>query len=216
MAKPLIATETIYEKAIELVDKEGIEGLSARKLATALQCSPNTLYQQVGKRDEMISGMLAYYFQSQTLNLEKSNSWQESARHWANALRAVLLRHPNLSKLITINQRYVIVDYANQLLKILLHQDFQPEFALRCTRVLSQQVISFTLTEIETPPPSVRRKNRSSQEINFEDLVIRNTKSKAKTQSKEKLNEGFQDRPEIFENAIEFTVLGIEQAKKVK
>ena len=33
MAKPLITAESIYKKALELLDTEGADGLSARKLS---------------------------------------------------------------------------------------------------------------------------------------------------------------------------------------
>ena len=83
MAKPLIKPEAIYDMALHLLDSEGLEGLSARKLSSALACSPNTLYQQVGKRDEMIARLLDYYFARQSLELDLSENWQRCAASWA-------------------------------------------------------------------------------------------------------------------------------------
>ena len=52
MAKPLLATDSIYDTALHLLEVEGVGALSARNLAAALKCSTRTLYQQVGKRGD--------------------------------------------------------------------------------------------------------------------------------------------------------------------
>ncbi|MDC0362904.1 hypothetical protein OAN12_07685, partial [Halioglobus sp.] len=64
MAKPLLATDSIYDTALHLLDAEGVGALSARNLAGALKCSTRTLYQQVGKRETLISALVAHYFAS--------------------------------------------------------------------------------------------------------------------------------------------------------
>ena len=204
MAKPLISVETIYETALNLLDTEGLEALSARKLAAALKCSPATLYQQVGKRDEMISQLLHYYFQSIDLSFSQKETWQESAYDWASSLRTALVSHPNLSRLLTPDNRHVIVEYVNQLLRVLLQHDFEQEFALLSCRVLTHQVISLSLTEIETPPLEIRRKKRHSKEIEFEDLIIAH---KNYSESRH-----LHDLPDVFASAIKFTVRGIEES----
>ena len=48
MAKPLLASDSIYDTALHLLEVNGVGGLSARNLAAALKCSTRTLYQQVG------------------------------------------------------------------------------------------------------------------------------------------------------------------------
>ncbi|MGK0281499.1 MAG: AcrR family transcriptional regulator [Patiriisocius sp.] len=202
MPKPLISAETIYEKALVLLDKDGPSGLSVRKLAAALRCSPATLYQQVGKREDMVSKLLAFYFHELDLSFKQRENWQESAFEWASTLHRALLTNPNLSRLLTPDNRHVVVGYVNQLLRVLLADDFEIDLALRSCRVLTHQVISLALTEIDTPPTALRRKRRSAKEIEFEDLAIAAHPLAA--------NGEFQGLPEVFESAIKFTLLGIE------
>ena len=205
MAKPLITAESIYKKALELLDTEGADGLSARKLSGALKCSPTTLYQQVGKRDEMIRSLLDYYFNNLDLNFSAQANWLDSAYTWATTMRRALLAHPNLSRLLTPDNRHAIVDCVNQLLRILISQGFDSELALLTCRALTHQVISLSLTEIDTPPLAVRRRARKKKEIDFEDLVISHKYNPGKN---------FQDLPEIFDAVITFTLVGIEQSLK--
>jgi AcrR family transcriptional regulator len=205
MSKPLISRAQIFEAALLLLDKDGLEGLSARKLAATLGCSTRTLYQQVGKRDELVRALLDHHFNQYTLEFKVKADWQECATSWANAMRQALLKHPNLSRLLTVENRTSITSYANLLLKNLLKQGFPRELALRSCRVLIHIVISMSLAEIETPPIGDRRKRRSTREIEFEDLIIAGSGSRSDTRGHNKLH----DTPEVFSSAIHWIIFGI-------
>lgn len=205
MAKPLVAVETIYTTALEILDEAGAQALSARNLASALGCSTRTLYQQVGKREALVKQLLDHFFSTVSLDFKQQARWQESASQWAQAMRKTLLLHPNLTRLMTIENRGAIAGYVNQLLRVLLKQEFDEELALRSSRVLTHLVIGLTLSEIDTPPITVRRRKRPAKEIQFEDLVIARSGIGSK--------DGFQDTPEVFRNAVQWTIKGIEQER---
>ena len=167
------------------------------------QCSTRTLYQQVGKREDLIRQLLDHYFHNIQLDFRQEERWQESALSWAHAMRAALLAHPNLSRHLTIENRPAIADYVNQLLKLLLGREFPEELAIRSCRVLTHMVIGLVLAEIDTPPAHIRRKRRSNKEIQFEDLIIARA-------GKARNKRGFQDTPEVFSNAVNWLICGIE------
>lgn len=206
MAKPLVAVETIYQAALRLLDEQGAEGLSARNLAATLQCSTRTLYQQVGKRDELIGRLIEYYFTGLKLEFRQESTWQDSARNWACTLRQAMLAHPNLSRLMTVEHRAPVANYVTELLKILLGAGFDEELALRSCRVLVNVTISLSLSEVISPTKRRRRTQRSEREIQFEDVIISRTGS---------ARDHFQEPPEVFENAISWTICGIEQELEV-
>ena len=206
MAKPLISKELILDEALDLLNEEGLEKLSARNLAARLSCSTRTLYEQVGKRDELIRELVSHFFSNSELHFSPASQWQESGLLWANAMRSALLTHPNISRLLTTQTRPAIAETVNLLLRDWLNKGLSEELALRGCRVLTHLVISMTLTEIEAPPLPERRQRRSRREIEFEDLII------AKTGSGE--NQTFQDIPEVFENAVRWTLAGIESEVK--
>ena len=202
MAKPLIAAETIYDAALRLLDEQGADALSARNLARALECSTRTLYKQVGKREELIAGLVRHHLNSVKLEFHASATWQESARDWARAMRRALLAHPNLARLMKTEHREAIAGYVNELLKILLRAGFDEELALRCCRVLANVTLSLSLAEIAAPDAQARHPSRSAEEVRFEDLAI--ARSGRDPQH-------FQEPPEVFENTISWLVSGIEQ-----
>jgi len=208
MAKPLIAVEEIYEVSLSILDTDGVKGLSMRRLASALKCSPNTLYQLIGNREELIRQLLHYYFDAFELDWDPTPPWQESAFNWARAVRSSLRSHPNLSRLISSQFREVIVNHANRLLNLFRQNFFAEELAMRCCRVMALQVISLSLSELDTPALKVRRQKQSPKEIAYDDLII-STQNKASGNNITR--ENLHDHPELFENAIRFTIVGIEQ-----
>ena len=202
MAKPLIEIEAIYEGALSVLEDEGVTGLSARNLAARLKCSTRTLYEQTGKREDLIRQLLDFQFSRVPLNFHVGHDWQEAMLSWSEGMRAVLLSSPNLSRLMTVENRAAIASYVNELLKVLLGSGFKEELALRACRVIAHQVISLSLAEIDTPPVAIRRGRRSPKEIEFEDLVVSGLSSNVGS-------EPFQDTPEIFANSVRWTIAGI-------
>lgn len=202
MAKPLVAVETIYDAALKILDEEGAQGLSARNLAARLKCSTRTLYQQVGKREQLLGRLIAYYFAGRELEFERREDWRDTAWSWAATLREAMLAHPNLTRLMTVEHRTPIAGYVTELLKELLHAGFDEELALRSARVLVNITINLSLSEIIAPAGKPRRARRSPEEIRFEDLVI----SRAG-----KDPDHFQEPPEVFENALRWVIAGVER-----
>lgn len=201
MAKPLIAVDSIYDSALRMLEEDGVEALNARSLAASLKCSTRTLYQQVGKREELINQLMSYYFGNLELDFRKSDRWQDSVRSWAKTLRTAVLSHPNLSRLMTVEHRAPIADYATGLLKVLLKAGFSEELALRSCRTLVHIVMNLTLEEIKTPEGGSRRRHRNHKEIQFEDLVIARSGRNRKS---------FGKPPELFENTLDWLITGIE------
>lgn len=204
MAKPLIAVETIYEAALALLDREGEAGLQGRRLAATLKCSTRTLYAQVGSREALVRQLFAHHFGRLELDFRAEPTWQGSAVRWASVIRNALLEHPQLSRLMTVEDRGVIVEFVNQLLRLLLRAGLPPELAMRGCRVLVHTVISLTLLELDTPPVTERRRRRGGREIRFETLLLEDAAVASRA-------EEFQDTPELFHTAVRWLIAGMEQ-----
>lgn len=201
MAKPLIPVETMLKEALRLLDEHGVDALKARKLSAELGCSTRTLYEQVGKRDQLIRRLIEYHFASKDFEFERGNLWQESTKNWALTLRHSLLVHPNLARLMTMDHRQPIAHYVTELLRELLKAGFNRELALRTCRVLINVTLNLTLSEIVAPTGPARQKNRSKQEIEFEYLVVT---------AGDLDPDNFQGTPEVFNSAIDWLIRGIE------
>lgn len=204
MAKPLIPRETIYQKSLELLDSEGIEALSARRLAAELRCSTRTLYDQVGKRYDLIRQLITYHFSQLELEFIEQDRWQSSAENWCSAIRNLMLAHPNLSRMMKLEDRHIIVEHVNRLLKILIAAGFSRALALRSCRVLIHTTMSLTSSELEMPPMEDRQNCRTGREILFEKMLIAE-----ELPSRDACE--FQDTPEVFRNTVRWIIAGVEQ-----
>jgi AcrR family transcriptional regulator len=151
VAKPLICAELIYAEALTILSEGGPEQLTARALTTRLRCSAQTLYQQVGNREQMLRGVIEYAFQQIDLDFTPGDEWQASTTSWCLALRGVLLERPGLGRIMSANDRDVVVRYVNRLVKVLVHHGFSQDLAVESCRVLSHVTLMMTLAELPDP-----------------------------------------------------------------
>ncbi|MGW4519103.1 TetR/AcrR family transcriptional regulator [Streptomyces sp. NPDC004393] len=86
----------IYAAALQLIDADGVEALTMRKLATVLDANPMSLYYHVPNKDALLRGvarMVGAQFRTVTL---QDAPWQERIRLLATDFRTLAHRHPNL------------------------------------------------------------------------------------------------------------------------
>lgn len=86
----------IYAAALRLIDEDGVEALTMRKLATVLDANPMSLYHHVPNKEAVLRGVTRMVgAQFRTVTLEDA-PWQERIRLLAMDFRALAHRHPEL------------------------------------------------------------------------------------------------------------------------
>jgi AcrR family transcriptional regulator len=148
MAKPLIPVETIYEHALELLDAEGSDALTTRRLAADLKISTRTLYQQVGSREQLIRALVARHFAQLRLDFHEYEDWETTALKWCLALRDALRAHPFLTELMTIDDRNAVMDYIAELTNATLQEGIPRSLALECSRALVNLTINHSVMAV--------------------------------------------------------------------
>jgi AcrR family transcriptional regulator len=149
MAKPLIPVDVIYEHALALIDAEGAQALSARRLANDLRCSSRTLYQQVGNREELIRALVRRHFSRLQLDFHEYDTWETTALQWSLALHDALQAHPFLTELMTVDDRGAVTSYVNKLWKSLVQAGIDRGLATVCCRSLVNTTINHTIVEAQ-------------------------------------------------------------------
>jgi AcrR family transcriptional regulator len=86
--KPL-TRDAIVDAALVLLEREGIEGLSMRKLAQELGAGAASLYWHVGDKEELLSLLLDRIVGEQTVPEPDPEHWQEQVREMAREARAL-------------------------------------------------------------------------------------------------------------------------------
>ena len=145
-----------------LLDAEGEQALSARRLAVELRCSTRTLYQQVGNRDELIRALVGRHFSQLKLEFHEYETWEATALHWSVALHDALQAHPFLTELMTFEDRGAVASYVNRLLKSLVQAGMDRRLATECCRSLVNTTINHTIVQAQAQRQSQRTRASGS------------------------------------------------------
>ncbi|MBB5119487.1 TetR family transcriptional regulator [Streptomyces eurocidicus] len=93
--QPALSREQIVAEAVRLLDAEGVEALSMRKLGTRLDAGATSLYRHVGNKDELIELVVdEVYGELEVPEAGDPADWRAAVAGSAHGLRAMALRHP--------------------------------------------------------------------------------------------------------------------------
>jgi len=88
-----LSRQRVVAEAIQLADREGVHGLSMRRLAGSLGAGAMSLYHYVANKEELLDAMVDVVFEEIALPPEELD-WQSAMRERAMSARQVLARHP--------------------------------------------------------------------------------------------------------------------------
>ncbi|MFD9410665.1 TetR/AcrR family transcriptional regulator [Streptomyces sp. NPDC059989] len=97
--KPLLSRARIVEAAGALVDAEGLEAVSTRRLAAALGVSGPSLYNHFRTKDEILEAVADAVSARVDLSMfepEAGRDWRGALHAWAHSYRDALSDHPNI------------------------------------------------------------------------------------------------------------------------
>jgi AcrR family transcriptional regulator len=99
--QPALSREQIVAEAIRLLDAEGIDALSMRRLGTRLGAAATSIYWHVASKDELIELVVdATYGELEVPDAGDPAAWRAAATRFAHSLRSTLLRHPWMAPLL--------------------------------------------------------------------------------------------------------------------
>ena len=88
-----LSKQRVVVEAVRLADREGVAGLSMRRLAVELGAGAMSLYHYVASKDELLDAMIDVVFEEIELPPEETD-WQSAMRSRSISARQVLARHP--------------------------------------------------------------------------------------------------------------------------
>src|SRR5579871_4325912 len=89
-----LSQERVLRAALEIVDRDGLEALSMRRLGAELGVEAMSLYNHVPSKAVLLDGIYEQILE-ETGKPRARGTWLDQARHQARALRRALLAHPN-------------------------------------------------------------------------------------------------------------------------
>jgi AcrR family transcriptional regulator len=91
--QPALSRAQIVAEALDLLDAEGIEALSMRKLGARLDAGATSLYRHVATKDELIELVVDEVYGQIEVPDAKSADWRSAITVCAESARAVLVGH---------------------------------------------------------------------------------------------------------------------------
>jgi AcrR family transcriptional regulator len=95
----LLTAEVIFSAALRLVDTEGLETLTMRRLAADLGVAPMSLYSHIPTKDDLLIGVVGLATAEIQIPSREMPPW-DALRSLTREFRRVTLLHPNLAPLI--------------------------------------------------------------------------------------------------------------------
>ncbi|MCU1409637.1 MAG: tetracyclin repressor, C-terminal all-alpha domain protein [Rhodoglobus sp.] len=89
-----LSTERIVAAAIELADREGLAGLSIRKLGQHLGAGTMAAYRHVQSREDLVILMVDVALGPPPADIRRAASWQEGLERWASGMSLRYGTHP--------------------------------------------------------------------------------------------------------------------------
>ncbi|QKW32964.1 TetR/AcrR family transcriptional regulator [Actinomadura sp. NAK00032] len=91
--RPALSRAQIVDAALGLLDAEGLDGLSMRRLGTRLNSGATSVYWHVANKDELLELALDQVMAEVEVPAA-GGDWRASATAYARSLRAMIHRHP--------------------------------------------------------------------------------------------------------------------------
>jgi AcrR family transcriptional regulator len=94
-----LSREAIVDAAIEVLDAEGLDAVTMRRVADALGTGPASLYAHVADKDEMVAAVLDRVISEVTIpDPIDPARWQEQLKEMARSARATFGRHRDIAR----------------------------------------------------------------------------------------------------------------------
>jgi AcrR family transcriptional regulator len=154
--------EAIAAAALELIDREGLEALSMRRLADELGVGTMTLYGYFRGKEELIDAVIDQSVSDRDLRV--AGTWRERASILAREMRAYLERHPALVQVrlrrpMTRPRQYAVTE---QVVRALVDAGLPRAEAARAFRLLFTYVFGYVAFSPSATADAAREQVRSS------------------------------------------------------
>jgi AcrR family transcriptional regulator len=93
-----LTRERVVDAALRVMDEEGLEAVSMRRVAREVGVEAMSLYHHVDDKEDLLDGVCECVMAEFDFP-EPSEDWKENCRRGARAWRELLRRHPNVMRL---------------------------------------------------------------------------------------------------------------------
>jgi AcrR family transcriptional regulator len=148
-----LSRELVLDAAVALVDRDGLDGLSMRKLGAALGVEAMTLYHYLPNKASLLDGLVEWVVEhSATVPAADGARWDQMLRRFAETFRDTLLAHPGVLSLFFTHPAVTpkTLEAVERALRVLTDAGFALGQAIDVINVLNIFVVGHAMAEVGT------------------------------------------------------------------
>lgn len=151
-AREPLCRERIVGAALQIIDNEGVDALSMRRIAATLGVQAMSLYNHVGGKEDVLDGVTEYITTDMQLSRRSGGGWEDGIRSVAYAFRRSSLRHPRACELV-LTRQLSSPEHSrpSTALSVLLDHGFDEAAAVHALRLLIAFQVGSLLREFHSP-----------------------------------------------------------------
>ncbi len=155
-ARTRLSLERMLDAALHIVDTEGVDALSMRHLAQALDREAMSLYRYAHTKAALLDGVVELVLSELTVNPD-ADDWRQELRELARDFRHLALAHPDMVPLLVTRPLSTPLGLrppatlrpVEDFLELLTHAGFTPHHALRAYRLFFGFLHGHILDELQ-------------------------------------------------------------------
>jgi AcrR family transcriptional regulator len=103
-----VTTDDVVAAAIDIVDRDGVDALTIRRVAEACGLSPMGIYRHVRDKDDLLNRVVDAVVGPGLQDLQATGSWDQQVADLFRYLRRLFLDHPGVAVLCVLRPTPVI------------------------------------------------------------------------------------------------------------
>ncbi|HLZ47370.1 MAG TPA: TetR/AcrR family transcriptional regulator C-terminal domain-containing protein [Candidatus Limnocylindria bacterium] len=152
--RPPLTRSRIAEAALAVVDRDGLEALSMRRLGAELGVEGMAVYRHFPNKAAVLAGVVEVLLAELAIPAPSDVPWQDVFREASRSYRALLLRHPHAIPLLAALRLTdpAAARAAGAVMAVLRHAGFDAPSALKTLATITSYVIGVAQWEVGTAP----------------------------------------------------------------
>ena len=140
-----LSKDRVLGAAVKLADETGIDSLSMRRLADALDVVPMALYKHFANKDQLLDGMIDVVIAEIDPPLA-GVGWKAAIRARILSARKALKRHAWASRVLETrsNASPIVLDYTNSMIGIFVEGGFSVDLTHHVMHAMGSRLMGFS------------------------------------------------------------------------
>lgn len=147
--RPPLSRERVIQAALDIVDRDGLDGLTMRALGRELGADPMAAYYHLPNKAAVLDGVVEAVWSELELPEASDKSWQTQLEEIAGAMRDTLRRHPNALPILATRPNLSAPGFrlTDHTLAVLLDAGLPSEEALAFVNAAGEFLLGHALAE---------------------------------------------------------------------